>query len=121
MGGNLAVLGGIIGTPYDPVVPGCILFIEDIAEPIYKVERILWQLKLRGVFDSVAGLMVGQFPDYKPSVDYRSMEDMMECFFRPYHFPRAYNLPVGHIDDNHPLLLGNCATLTVTPDSVRLL
>ena len=121
VGGNLAVLGGIIGTPYDPVVPGCILFIEDIAEPIYKVERILWQLKLRGVFDSVAGLMVGQFTDYKPSVDYRSMEDMMECFFRPYHFPRAYNLPVGHIDDNHPLLLGNCATLTVTPDSVRLL
>ena len=120
VGGNLAVLGGLIGTPYDPVLPGCILFVEDIAEPIYKVERILWQLKLRGVFDSIAGLMVGQFTDYRPSADHASMEDMMERFFRPYAFPRAYGLPIGHIEDNHPLLLGCRATLSVTPASVNV-
>jgi len=119
-GGNLAVLGGLIGTPFDPIKPGCILFIEDIAEPIYKVERILWQLRLKGVFDVIGGLMVGQFTEYSPSADHASVEDMMESFFRDYSFPRAYGLPIGHIDDNHPLLLNTMATLTVTSASTTL-
>ncbi len=120
VGGNLAVLGGLVGTPYDPISEGSILFVEDIAEPIYKVERILWQLKLRGVFNRIAGFMAGRFTDYKPSADHDSMEDMMERFFRPYQFPRAYGLPIGHIEDNHPILLGHFATLSVAPGSVRV-
>lgn len=87
---------------------------EDIAEPIYKVERILWQLRLQGVFDRIGGVLVGQFTDYRPSADHGSVEEMMERFFRPYSFPRAYGLPMGHIDDNAPLLLGATAHLEVS-------
>lgn len=113
VGGNLAVLGGLVGTPFDPVGKGDILFIEDIAEPIYKVERILWQLKLRGVFDNIAGLMVGAFTDYRPSVDHADMETMIDRFLGGYSFPRAYGIPSGHIENNCPLILGAEATLAV--------
>lgn len=113
-GGNLAVLGGLLGTRFADIAPGSILFMEDIAEPIYKVERILWQLRLQGVFDRIGGVLVGQFTDYRPSADHGSVEEMMERFFRPYSFPRAYGLPMGHIDDNAPLLLGATAHLEVS-------
>lgn len=120
VGGNLAVLGGLIGTRFDDIEPGSILFIEDIAEPIYKVERILWQLRLCGVFDFIGGVLIGQFTEYRPSADHASMEEMMEKFFRPYGFPRAYGLPIGHIEENAPLLLGATARLEVDSDGLSL-
>ena len=120
VGGNLAVLGGLIGTRFDDIRPGSILFIEDIAEPIYKVERILWQLRLRGVFDTIGGVLVGQFTDYRASVDHGSVEEMMERFFRPYDFPRAYGLPMGHIETNAPLLLGATAHVKVSGSGLEV-
>lgn len=120
VGGNLAVMGGLIGTPFDPVEDGCILFIEDIAEPIYKVERILWQLRLKGVFDRLGGLMVGQFTDYRASADWHAMEEMAAMFVKDYSFPVAMNLPIGHIDNNHPLLLNRKAMLAVGTEGVKV-
>lgn len=120
VGGNLAVLGGIIGTPFDPLRPGDILFIEDIAEPIYKVERILWQLRLRGSFARLGGLMVGQFTEYRPSADHPDMETMISRFTSGYCFPVAYGIPSGHIEDNSPLLTGAEAHLRVDSSGVCL-
>ena len=120
VGGNLAVLGGLIGTPFDPLGAGGILFMEDIAEPIYKVERILWQLRLCGLFDRVAGVIVGQFTEYRPSADHESMEAMIERFFRDYGFPVAYGVPMGHVDNNHPLIMNAEATLSVTSAGVEI-
>lgn len=120
VGGNLAVLGGIIGTPFDPVRPGDILFIEDIAEPIYKVERILWQLRLRGVFARLGGLVVGQFTEYHSSADHPDMETMICRFAAEYGFPVAYGIPSGHIEDNAPLLMGAEAHLRVDASGVCL-
>lgn len=119
-GGNLAVLGGLIGTPYDLLRPDTLLFIEDIAEPVYKVERILYQLRLRGVLQRLRGLIVGRFTEYHPDANYRDMEDMIAEMTAPYTYPVAFNIPVGHIDDNIPLIEGATATLTVTPDTVTL-
>ena len=120
VGGNMAVLGGLIGSEFDPIEPGDILFIEDIAEHIYKVERMLWKLRLRGVFEKIGGVIVGQFTEYKPSADYQTMEMMIDSFFRDYTFPLAYNAPVGHVEANHPLLLGAEATLPVAPSMVTI-
>lgn len=135
-GGNLAVLGGLIGTPYDPfesvytaeaVESGAVarpmLFIEDIAEPIYKVERILWQLHLRGVFRRVSAVLVGQFTEYRPSADHPDMYTMMHRFFGTIgltDIPIVYDLPVGHIEANAPLLLGCPTILESTPSGVTL-
>jgi muramoyltetrapeptide carboxypeptidase len=120
VGGNMAVMGGLIGTPFDPILPGSVLFIEDIAEPIYKIERLLWQLKLKGTFDNLAALLVGQFTDYKPSADHTDMYSMIRSMVADYHFPVAFNLPVGHIEQNHPLLLNHPVTATITPTSLTL-
>lgn len=118
VGGNLAVLGGLVGTPYNQIKPGTILLIEDVAEPIYKVERILWQLRLAGIFDNLAGLVVGQFTDYRaPSADHADMYAMIQAFLAhpgfPTSFPVAMDVPVGHIEDNRPLMLNRPARLVV--------
>lgn len=119
----MAVLGGLAGTPYNPVRPGTILLMEDIAEPIYKVERILWQLRLAGVFDNLAGLLVGQFTDYKaPSRDHADMYAMIDSFLgKDCKFPVAMDIPVGHIDLNRPVLLNCQARLSVEGGQALLL
>lgn len=117
VGGNLAVLGGIVGTPFNPVKPSTILLVEDIAEPVYKVERILCQLRLAGIFDNLAGLIVGQFTDYRfPTRDHADMYGMIDSFLgKDCPFPVAMDVPVGHIDGNHPLMLNMPASLEVSP------
>ncbi len=115
LGGNLAVIAELISTPYDIIRPDTILFIEDIAEPIYKIERILYQLKLSGVLARLKGLMVGQFTDYKPDDNYNDMYEMVRDMTAPYDYPVAFNVPVGHVDHNIPLIESATVTLKVSP------
>ncbi len=116
LGGNLAVLAELINTPYDILKPDTILFIEDIAEPIYKIERIMYQLKLSGVLSGIRGLIVGQFTDYKPDGNYDDMESMIRDMTAPYAYPVAFNAPVGHVDHNIPLIESAKVTLKVNPE-----
>lgn len=121
VGGNLAVLGGLIGTPFNPIQPGRILLIEDIAEPIYKVERILWQLRLAGIFDNLAGLIVGQFTDYRyPTADHDDMYQMISRFLGDVKFPVVMGEDYGHIDRNSSLTLNVPATLKVGPHAFSI-
>lgn len=126
IGGNLAVLNGMAGTPYDmlaaPLHEDCLLFIEDIAEPIYKIERVLYRLLMQGVFSRLKGLIIGQFTEYKPDRNYPSVERMVDDFIARtgLRLPVAYGLPAGHIEGNVPLLLGARVRLSVSPTSARL-
>lgn len=115
LGGNLAVLAELINTPYDIIKPGTILFLEDVAEPIYKIERIFYQLKLSGVLENLAGLIVGQFTEYKPDDNYKAMEDMIRDITANCKYPIAFNVPVGHVDHNIPLIESAKVTLKVSP------
>lgn len=121
-GGNLAVIADLIATPVSPFADpeGTILFIEDIAEPIYKVERILWQLRLMGFLDRVAGIVIGQFTDCRPDRNFPDMYTMLDSALAGVTCPVAFNLPVGHVDHNLPLLSGAPATLSVTSASATL-
>lgn len=121
-GGNLAVIADLIATPVSPFADpeGTILFIEDIAEPIYKIERILWQLRLMGFLDRVAGIVIGQFTDYRPDRNFPDMYTMLDSALAGVTCPVAFNFPVGHVDHNLPLLSGAPATLSVTSDSATL-
>ncbi len=120
LGGNLAVIADLIGTPYDVVQPGTILFIEDLEEPIYKVERILYQMRLSGVLPRLGGLIVGQFTGYKPNANYETMERMIADMVAPYHYPVAFNAPIGHVDHNVPVIQSATVTLDITPDGGTL-
>ena len=119
-GGNLAVTAGLISTPYDVLRGDTILFIEDIAEPVYKVERILYNLRLNGTLPSLRGLIVGRFTDYTPGVDNEIMEDMIARMVAPYDYPVAFGVPIGHVDHNIPMICSSTVTLTVTPSAVTI-
>lgn len=127
-GGNVAVLNGLAATPYDifqlSKAEDVILFIEDIAEPIYKIERVLYRLLMQGVFDKLTGLIVGQFTEYRPSADHQSMELMIEKFLKDNdltHFPVVYDFPCGHIEGNMPLMEGAFTEIDVKKDSAKII
>lgn len=114
-GGNVAVLAELISTPYDILRPDTVLFIEDIGEPIYKIERILYQLRLSGVLDNLRGLIVGQFTEYKPDRNYTAMEQMVRDMTSTVKYPVAFGVPVGHVDHNLPMIESADVTLKVSP------
>lgn len=121
VGGNLAVLSGLISTPYDIFKPGRILFIEDIGEEVYKVERMLHTLRLNGVLAGLQGLVVGRFTNYhSPDRNGETMEQMISRMVEPYGYPVAFDFPLGHVDDNRPLIEGCMARLLVGVSSVEL-
>lgn len=120
LGGNLAVIAELINTPYDVIQPGTILFIEDVEEPIYKIERIMYQLRLSGVLPRLGGLIVGQFTGYRPNDSYETMERMIADMTAPYTYPVAFNVPIGHVDHNVPVIQSAEVTLTVTPEGTSL-
>ncbi len=121
VGGNLAVLNALVGTPYDIIGrEGSILFIEDIAEPIYKVERILYQMRLSGVFDRISGLIVGQFTEYHQDANYSDMTSMIRDMTSDLTIPIAYDFPIGHVDHNLPIIESAIATLDVNSISTCL-
>lgn len=121
LGGNLAVLAELISTPYDIIQPDTILFIEDISEPIYKIERILYQLRLSGVLKNLRGLIVGQFTEYHPDANYNDMETMIRNAVSGYNFPVAFNVPIGHVDHNIPVIESAEVTLKVSPSGTNSL
>lgn len=126
VGGNLAVINGLAATPFDPVATAepIILFIEDIGEQIYEVERMLIRMRLAGQLDRLAGLIIGNFTDYREDRNHKDMYSMIDSLLsagRGVEFPVAYGFPTGHTDDNLPLPLGCETTIEVSRDCVRLL
>lgn len=113
-------MGGLQGTPYSPIKPGTILFIEDIAEAIYKVERMLYTMRLSGDMEKLSGLIVGRFTDYSPSRDYNTMEEMIARMVEPYSFPVAYGVAIGHDFDNIPMLCGDYVSIKVDDKGLKL-
>lgn len=109
VGGNLAVLNGLAGTPWDILTPeylrGKILFLEDVGEKIYQVERMLKRLQLAGVFSATAAVIFGTFTDYRPDRNYPSMEAMITERFTEWGVtcPVALGFPIGHQSHNLPI------------------
>lgn len=121
VGGNLSVIAGLIGTRWDPVQPGRILFIEDVGEPLYKIERIIYQYRLSGVLGRLAGLIVGKFAGCSPDADFPSATRLIADLVKDYSYPAAFDIPVGHVTHNIPLICGAGCTLSVTPTEVTII
>jgi len=121
VGGNLMVANGLAETEYEILNPtdDAIIFIEDVGEKIYAVERVLMRLHLSGSLNKAKGLIIGEFTDYKPSDDFESMEAMISHWLKKWGYasmPVLFGMPSGHGDVNYPLLLGAKATLSVGPN-----
>ena len=126
-GGNLAVLNGLAGTPCDMLHvdegEDVILFIEDISEAIYAVERMLMRLHLSGSLSRLRGLIIGQFTEYRPDRNFETMEAMIDALLTRCGItgiPVAFNFPIGHVSANYPLIEGAQVKLEVTSASVTL-
>lgn len=120
VGGNLSVISDLVGTPFDVIKPRRILFIEDVNEPIYKIERMLYQLRLSGVLADLAGLIVGKFSGCAPDADFASVNNIVADLTRDYSYPVAYDIPVGHVTHNIPLVCGAACSLSVGESSVEI-
>lgn len=122
IGGNLAILLSVLGSDSDPKYSNKILFIEDVGEAYYAIDRMLWALKRAGKLRKLKGLIVGGFSSMKdndPAFG-QSVEEIVWDKVKEYDFPVAFGYPAGHIDDNHALILGRKVTLTTTTESVSL-
>ncbi len=118
-GGNLSVFCGIMGSRYARIPDKGILFIEDTSEAPYRVDRMIYQLKLAGVFDRISGMIVGRFTDYEEDDQmYRPLYESIFHVVEEYDFPVCFNFPVGHVKLNFPLISGVMAELRVNNDSV---
>lgn len=126
IGGNLAVLNGLANTPFDilniPNNQDTILFIEDIAEKIYAVERMLTRLIIGGNIAKLKALVVGQFTEYNPDNNFSSMEEMIDALLKQYNIniPVAFGFNIGHIDNNFPIIEGANANIVISKSNVNL-
>jgi len=122
VGGNLALLVNMIGTPSEIDTKNKILFIEDIGEYIYSTDRMMYQLKRSGKLDQLSGLIVGSFTDTKDTersfgkTVYQAIYDITKS----YPYPVCFNFPVGHARENYALKIGAYYQLTVTNKRVTL-
>ena len=114
-GGNLAMLCSLVGTPYFPQVPGGILFIEDVSEHPYRVERLLAQLLYAGVLAQQQAVLFGQFTQYQlaPHDKGYKLQSVVDWLRRQIAVPVLTNLPYGHVATKVLLPVGAQVELTV--------
>ncbi len=114
-GGNLTVLSGLLGTPYFPKIKNGILFLEDVAEHPYRVERMLTQLLYAGVLTRQKAILLGQFTDFKLTPHDRgfNMGTVAQWLRQHIKAPVLTNLPYGHVQTKVLLPVGARTDLSV--------
>lgn len=122
IGGNLSLLCHLVGSPTFRSTGGKILFIEEVGERLYHVDRMLLQLKRAGIFQNLAGLIVGGFTDCNEAslTIGKTAFELVAEHTSGTSFPIAYDFPSGHIPNNQPLVFGVKTKLLVNAEGVQL-
>lgn len=118
LGGNLSMLAAMCGTPYQPGTRGAILFLEDVGEAAYRVDRMLMQLRLAGVLDDLAAVALGDFSPAEPGP---AVHDVLVELLRPLGVPVLADLPFGHERENWTLPVGVRARLDAQSGTLEIL
>lgn len=125
IGGNLSLLSAACGTSACLQARGCIVFIEDVDEATYRIDRALTQLYLSGAFVGLAGFAFGRFTDVPESENERAVEEVLLELAERLRVPAAMDFPIGHVEHNWTLPVGalaeldaDTATLTITEAAV---
>ena len=123
LGGNLTLLQCLIGTRYFPDLDGAILFLEDVDEDLYRVDRVLAQLRMIGALDRLAGVAVGRFTELKRQMNDGALgfDEVLQTYLGPLGIPVAYGFPIGHIDDQWTIPLGVRARLDADAGEIDIL
>ena len=122
VGGNLALLSHLTGTDSDIKTRGRILFIEDIGEYLYNIDRMMYQLKRSGKLAKLAGLVIGGFTDIKDTERPfgQSAYEIIRDLVREYDYPVCFGFPVSHEKENYALKIGVGYKLRVGKSKVQL-
>lgn len=122
IGGNLTVLSHILGSKYVPDFKGAILFIEDVQEDTYRIDRMITQLKLAGILNQISGFIFGKCTDCPPSKNYGSLtlEDIFEDHIKPLKIPAFSGAMIGHIKDKFTVPVGIEADIDATAGTIKL-
>ena len=116
IGGNLTLLHCLLGSESSIDTNGKILFIEDLGEYLYHIDRMLISLKRAGYFDNCKGLIVGDFTDLRKNTTPfgRDLKELILDIVREYDFPVSFGFPAGHGEKNYPMILGREINLEVS-------
>lgn len=122
IGGNLSLLLAVINSVSDGDYDGKILFIEDVGEYLYAVDRMLRALKRAGKLKNLAGLIVGGFTDLKDNdIPFgQTLPEIVMDVVAEYDYPVCFDFPAGHVSNNCSLVLGKALTLSVKTDGVEI-
>lgn len=122
VGGNLALLAHLVGTGSDIKTRGKILFLEDVGEQLYNIDRMLYQLKRSGKLARLAGLIFGGFTETKDTDRPfgKSIYEILREIVKEYDYPVCYDFPVSHTDRNYALKIGVGYKLKVGKSKVTL-
>jgi muramoyltetrapeptide carboxypeptidase len=122
IGGNLSVLYSIMGSKSETSFKGKILFIEDLDEYLYHIDRMMMNLKRNGYFDGIQGLIIGGMTEMNDNdipwgkTAYEIIQDVV----KDYKFPVIYNFPAGHSKDNRALILGSTVSISVDDSGAQV-
>ena len=122
VGGNLSILYSLIGSDSDINTNGKILFIEDLDEYLYHIDRMMINLKRNGKLENLAALIVGGMSDMNDneiSFGKSVIEIISECVAE-YNYPVCFNFPAGHLDDNRTIIFGQQSELIISEKTISL-
>ena len=122
VGGNLALLAHVLGTSSDIKTRGRILFLEDVGEYLYNVDRMFYQLKRNGKLERLAGLIIGGFTDMKDTERPfgQTVNEIIRDIVKDADYPVCFNFPVSHEKENYALKIGVGYKLKVSKNRVTL-
>jgi muramoyltetrapeptide carboxypeptidase len=122
IGGNLSVLYSLLGSSSTPSFEGKILFLEDLDEYLYHVDRMMQNLKRSGVLKVIKGLIIGGMTDMNDNtVPFgKTAEEIISEAVQDYDYPVCFHFPVGHTHDNLPLIFGKIARFVVSSSQIQL-
>jgi muramoyltetrapeptide carboxypeptidase len=124
LGGNLTVLTSLLGTPYLPDFDGAILFLEDVDEAEYRIDRMLTQLTLSGVLRRVAGVVFGQCTNCRatgPSIGGFTVAELLRQHLQPLGVPAYQGALLGHVDNQFSIPVGVRAEIDASSGTMRVL
>jgi muramoyltetrapeptide carboxypeptidase len=123
LGGNLTVLAALLGSPYLPAWDGCILFLEDVGEDIYRIDRMLTSLKLAGVLQKIRGFVFGTCEECEPGEGYGSLtlEEVFDDHIRPLNVPAWRGAMIGHRMPQFTLPVGAQVEIDSSRATIKML
>jgi len=122
IGGNLAILLSLSGSVSDYNYDGKILFVEDVGEYLYSIDRMMYTLKRAGKLKNLTGLIVGGFTDLKDNdIPFgQTAQEIIRAAVEEYDYPVCFDFPAGHVKDNWALVMGREVRLEINSESIKV-